>query len=185
MHDFLPSLGRFKKYGQQLSPASSAPAQIGTSGNMADVVVVTATCNRLNLLSSVCLTSVLQQTAVPSTVVVVDDSQVGLDQFMNCMHAMPEHLNLHRITHLNVYLCTASACQGPQQQTAIFMLCYCPKFTNLAFACQLTCRRMLQLSPWLKVLCCSTLQRFSSVAAAGRSCKTTAQQEHQGHGTLA
>jgi GT2 family glycosyltransferase len=45
---------------------------------MADVVVVVATCNRLNLLSSVCLPSILQQTAVPSTVVVVDDSQVGL-----------------------------------------------------------------------------------------------------------
>jgi GT2 family glycosyltransferase len=54
---------------------------------MADVVVVVATCSRFNLLSNVCLPSILQQTAVPSTVVVVDDSQVGLALHqVRCLH---------------------------------------------------------------------------------------------------
>jgi hypothetical protein len=98
---------------------------------MADVVAVVATCNRLNLLNSICLPSILQQTAVPSTVVVVDDSQVGLDH---------EHLEvrcLHTSTCPSVKLllcmCEQQVRLEPgcwQQPTFICMLCHRPQFVN-------------------------------------------------------
>jgi hypothetical protein len=75
--------GDLNPYGQTAS-GTCASAQIGTSGSMANVVVVVATCNRPHLLDSVCLPSILQQTAVPSSVVVVNDSQVS-DSCMACM----------------------------------------------------------------------------------------------------